>query len=93
MMAIGIRELKNKLSQILRITKNGEKIIILERGKPIATIQPINKIEKVPNLDIILSRLSLEDMIRLPQKKLLKKIPSIEINGESVEKAVIEDRK
>lgn len=92
MIAIGIRELKNKLSHILRITKNGEKIIILERGKPIATIEPINKIEEVSNLDIILSRLSLEGMIQLPQKKLLKKIPSIKINGESVAKAVIEDR-
>ena len=41
MIKIGISKLRNKLGEYLRLVKNGETIIVTERGKPIAQITPI----------------------------------------------------
>ncbi len=37
----GIRELKSRLSSLLRQVKAGETVVITERGKPIARIVPM----------------------------------------------------
>ena len=41
MSTVGIKELKNRLTHYLRQTKQGEEVIVTERGKPIALLQPI----------------------------------------------------
>ena len=41
MSTVAIKELKNRLTEYLRRTKKGEEIIVTDRGKPIAVIQPI----------------------------------------------------
>jgi prevent-host-death family protein len=38
---VGTRELKNRLSEYLRLVKAGETVIITERGKPVGQILPI----------------------------------------------------
>lgn len=38
MIAVGVRDLKNQLSQYLKFVKNGEKVIITEHNKIIAEI-------------------------------------------------------
>jgi antitoxin (DNA-binding transcriptional repressor) of toxin-antitoxin stability system len=38
MITVGIREIKNRLSEYLRRAKAGERIIVTERGKPVAVI-------------------------------------------------------
>jgi prevent-host-death family protein len=38
MITVGIREIKNRLSEYLRMAKAGERIIVTERGKPVAVI-------------------------------------------------------
>lgn len=38
---VGTRELKNRLSQYLRLVKAGETVIITEHGKPVGQIMPI----------------------------------------------------
>ena len=41
MSTVGIRELKSRLTRYLRQTKQGEEIVVTERGKPIALLTPI----------------------------------------------------
>jgi prevent-host-death family protein len=41
-MLFGIREAKNNLSKLLRHSKEGNEVIITERGKPAYIILPIN---------------------------------------------------
>jgi len=43
MTSTSISHLKSSLSQYLRIIKNGEEVIITNRGKPIAKIVPIDR--------------------------------------------------
>lgn len=40
---VGIRELKNRLSEYLRRVKAGESVIITERGKPVGQIMPVQE--------------------------------------------------
>ncbi len=38
---VSIRELKNRLSHYLRLTKKGQTVIVTERGRPIGRIEPL----------------------------------------------------
>ena len=40
MMIVGIRELKNRLSEHLRIVRDGEEILVTDRGKVVAELRP-----------------------------------------------------
>ncbi len=51
-MKIGVREIKNRLSQYLRLVKQGETVIITERNVPVAKIVPYNK-AAVDNLMVL----------------------------------------
>jgi len=39
MKAVGIRELKNRLSEYLRLVRNGEEILVTDRGEVIAELR------------------------------------------------------
>ena len=38
MITVGIREIKNRLSEYLRRAKAGERVVVTERGRPVAVI-------------------------------------------------------
>lgn len=40
MYAVGVRELKNRLSEFLRLVRAGERILVTDRGEVIAEIGP-----------------------------------------------------
>lgn len=40
MVSVGIRELKNNLSRYLRMVQAGERVLITDRGRPVAELQP-----------------------------------------------------
>ena len=40
MRAVGVRELKNRLSEYLRLVKGGEPVLVTERGVVIAELRP-----------------------------------------------------
>ncbi len=50
MIAVGVRDLKNQLSQYLQYVKNGEKVVITEHNRVIAEIS--SPVKKVSNNDI-----------------------------------------
>ena len=58
MSGVGIKELKNRLTQYLRRVKQGEEVIVTERGKPIALIQPIQSAQQPVSLQARLARLA-----------------------------------
>ena len=41
--AVGVRELKNRLTYYLRRATKGEEIIVTERGRPVAVTLPTRK--------------------------------------------------
>jgi antitoxin (DNA-binding transcriptional repressor) of toxin-antitoxin stability system len=53
MRAVGIRELKNRLSEYLRQVQNGERVLVTDRGRVIAELRPPgapDQTEKYPGL-------------------------------------------
>ena len=40
MKVVGVRELKSRLSEYLRAVREGERVIVTDRGEPVAAIAP-----------------------------------------------------
>lgn len=89
---VGIKELKNQLTQYLRRTKKGQEVIITERGKPIAVIRPTEGPLPATSLEAKLTELAEENKVMLPRKKFLAKIPVIRISGPPISTTILEER-
>lgn len=86
--SVNIRELKSRLSHYLRLTKEGESVVITERGTPIGRIVPIaapleGRIEAMAQAGLALWN-----------KKKLKAMPAVvKVRGKrTVADLLIEDR-
>lgn len=93
MSTVGVKELKNRLTQYLRRTKQGEEVIITERGKPIAVIQPIQSAAPVVSLQARLARLAAQGLVALPTHKPLKKVRMVKVSGRPLSRTILEDRR
>lgn len=93
MCEVGIKELKNRLTHYLRRTKQGEEVIVTERGKPIALLQPITTAERATSIEARLSRLASLGILTLPTRRTRHKLTPIKISGPPVSKAILDDRR
>lgn len=89
MKAAGVRELKNKLSYYLREVKKGEKVLITEREKVIATIVPVDWADE----DEGLLSLVREGFAVWRGGKPSGSSHPIKIGGKTVSEIVLEDRR
>ncbi len=93
MSTVGIKELKNRLTQYLRRTKSGQEVVVTERGKPIALIKPIQAVGRTASLEARLASLAAEGLVALPTRKPLKKLRLIKVSGTVISKTILEDRR
>jgi prevent-host-death family protein len=93
MSTVGVKELKNRLTHYLRRTKQGEEVIVTERGTPIALIQPIKSAEKAVSLEARLARLAAQGVVALPTRKPLSRVRLVKVSGEPISKTIVEDRR
>ena len=42
-MTVSVRDLKNRLSEYLRRVRAGERLVVTERGRPIAEVYPLSR--------------------------------------------------
>ncbi len=92
MSTVGVKELKNRLTYYLRRTKQGEEIIVTERGKPIALIQRIQSAEQAATREARLASLAARGMVTLPTRKLNKRIRPVKVAGPPISQSILEDR-
>ena len=73
MRAAGVRDIKNKLSEFLRLVAEGETILVTDRGRVVAQLAP-PPVPSTPALseDEALRRLAAAGKIRLP----IRRVPS-----------------
>ncbi|MEM7199956.1 MAG: type II toxin-antitoxin system prevent-host-death family antitoxin [Planctomycetota bacterium] len=75
MRQVTVTELKNRLSEFLRLVKKGQTIEILERSVPIARIQGL----RTENADALLQRLVVDGVVtragREPDGRVLEQTP------------------
>ena len=89
---VGVRELKNHLTEYLRRTKHGEEIVVTERGTPIAVIQPIQSAPAVASLETRLARLAAQGLVTLPRGKPRRRLPLINVTGPPLSRTILDDR-
>lgn len=76
MRQVGIRELKNRLTHYLDSVKKGENVVVTDRGRPVAILHSLEKIEADAGLDERLAALAAQGLVRLPERK--EPLPKIE---------------
>src|SRR5688500_7229121 len=86
---VGVRELKNRLPTYLRHAKADREVIITERGKPIAVIQPIRAASSSAGLDARLAALAARGEIALPQRKLLPRVRRVKVAGRPLSEEIV----
>ncbi len=89
MISAGIKDLKNKLSYYMREVKKGEKVMVTEREKIIATIVPMDR----PDVDNKLLSLVKEGFAVWKGGKPAGCKTPVKIKGKTVSEIVLEDRR
>ena len=56
--AVGVRELKTRLTYYLRRARRGEEVIVTERGRPVAVLQSLQHLGGAVALETRLARLA-----------------------------------
>ena len=93
MSTVGVKQLKDRLTEYLRHTKHGEEVIVTERGTPIALIQPIRSADKTASREAKLARLAAQGAVTLPKQKPLKRVRLVKVSGKPMSEAIVEDRR
>jgi len=93
--AVGIRELKTHLSRYVKEVKDGDVILVSERGKIIARIVPVETSSERARLQNLLLKLSAEGQIILPMSKKTASFPARrkKVKGTPFSDAVLEGRR
>lgn len=89
---VGVKELKDRLTHYLRRTKQGEEVIVTERGKPTALLQPIKTADQAASIEARLSRLAALGIITLPTRRTRQQPKPLKISGPPVSQAILDDR-
>lgn len=93
MSTVGVRELKNRLTHYLRRTKQGEEVVVTERGKPIAVIQPIQSAQKLESLEARLARAAAQGLVTLPVRRPRGRLRRVRVTGRPISQTILEDRR
>ncbi|MCC6500647.1 MAG: type II toxin-antitoxin system prevent-host-death family antitoxin [Anaerolineales bacterium] len=83
---VGARELKNNLSQYLRRVKEGEIILITERGKAIGQIMPVPE-----TLEEKMKALAAAGIVEWSGKKLKPRKPTIVNRGPKLASEIVSE--
>lgn len=86
---VGARELKVRLGAYLRRVRQGQTLVVTDRGEPVAELRPI---ATESGMDTVLAKLEARGAVARPTTKRLPAFRPIKSRGESAVSAVIEDR-
>ena len=92
MKTIGSRELKNRLGRYLGMVRRGERILITDRGKPVAHMIPAEP-EQHPESTVadVLKRLEAEGHIKLGTRPF-RRFKPVRTKGKPASRMILEDR-
>lgn len=93
--AVGIRELKTHLSRYVKDVKDGDEILVSERGRIVARLVPVEPRSEAARLRHLLLKLSAEGQVILPRadKKAVRPARRKKVKGTPFADAVLEGRR
>jgi len=89
-MDVSVRDLKNRTSECLRRVQAGARLIVTDRGRPIAEISRIDP-ERLTT-EQRLARLAERGVLTLPRGRGLADVTPMKRRGRSVAETLLEDR-
>ena len=93
MQRVGSREFKNRLGRYLRAVRNGQTLLVTDRGQPVAKVSPPEQdFDSQLTFTDVLKKLEAEGKIRLA-KRLLGKFRAVKIKGKPASQTILEDRR
>lgn len=97
MKRIGIAEAKNRLSALIDGLKGGSPVLIMDRGRPVARLEPVVGGANGDDGEARLSRLVRDGIVRpgkasLPRNWLKDPLPPLQ-SGSSVVQALLDERR
>ena len=95
MVTVGVRELKNRLTYYLNRTRSGERVVVTDRGTPIAILHEVFQVELDAPGEEYLAAAAAEGMVRLPLPgaTLALRVAPLIHKGTSASSIIIEDRR
>ena len=94
MQTVGIRELKNRLTYYLGAVKSGENVVVTDRGKPVAVMHRLDKIEDDAGMEERLVSLAAQGHLTLPStNEPFGVLQRARVEGELVSDTVIRERR
>lgn len=89
-LAVGAREFKTRLGTYLRQVREGRTLTITDRGRPVATVTPVDMTGQ--SIEARLDRLRAEGVVTGTGKPLKRVSRPIVVRGRPLSETVIEDR-
>lgn len=94
MQTVGIKELKDRLTYYLKLTREGDNIIVTDRGKPVAILHNLDFVEEHANVEERLASLGKRGMVRLPSKKgVMSPFNAVQTGGKPASEIILEERR
>ena len=90
--SVGVRELKNRLTHYLRRAMQGEEVIVTDRGKPVALLQPVESAKQVTSREARLAQLAAQGFLTLPTRKASRFRP-VRTKGPLASRMILEGRR
>lgn len=91
-----VTEVKNQLSKFLELVKNGEAVLITDRGVPVARIEAVRSDQGETGEQARLSRLERAGLLRRGRpisRRLLAEAPAAMKKGASALETLLEERR
>ncbi len=88
-LAVGAREFKTRLGTYLRQVREGRTLTITDRGRPVATVTPV---DMAGSLEARLDQLRAEGVVTGTGKPLVRVVSPMDGRGHSFADAISEDR-
>ncbi|MFQ5694587.1 MAG: type II toxin-antitoxin system Phd/YefM family antitoxin [Terriglobia bacterium] len=93
MTKVGSREFKNRLGRYLRRVRQGETVVITDRGKPVARVERVERSAGRPmTLEERLRELAAQGHIRLARNRKPDRFKPVPSRGKPASQIIIDDR-
>ncbi|MBM4270345.1 MAG: type II toxin-antitoxin system Phd/YefM family antitoxin [Deltaproteobacteria bacterium] len=90
--AVGVRELKNRLTAYLKLVKADREVIVTERGKPVAVLQSIGA-GTPRSLGSRVAALVARGEVSAPEGTLARRVSRVKVGGVPLSQAIVTDRR
>jgi prevent-host-death family protein len=94
MQTVGIKELKDRLTYYLKLTREGDNIVVTDRGKPVAILHNLDFVEEPAGMEERLASLGKRGVLKLPSKKgVMSPFDAVQAGGKPASEIILEERR